>query len=517
MKTSGQNIRKKDLVNQIINPAVFALISSPLIALIVGALSEQNGDNVLTSIMSTDNLGFHYWSSTRNGNLVAIMAWPFQNIETNLKVQVLIKIAASTFLVTWIAIQISEALSVSKPITLIGAFSTWAFLILKFPESGESFLYGNGPQFIAAVLIAIAIHVSWNNDPRSIKKGCIFLRMISTQLIWIAVGWVSILWLLRAPGFILLYAGTLIARKKINTAKSATAFLLINATYITIAIGVSVVLVSQGTENTSIQLQGALGAIRHNSYIWDYLRIAIVFSIFILFVGNRLIAVFLFLASTWFLFSVVLTSFIGHVQSNHFMPRYFGVGLALSIMVGVVSLITTLQSRFVYTINSCSNLSKRITKVAIIAILAGSVVQYSKQQVLFGTGKIDKTGTTNTGTPLTANEFRFISDLHGIEFVFISGGYWDVWPSIFNLRRASLGTIGLVTPGENQKQFADLLDGNTHMGLCLRVSVENCIQSIQTIKDFEKGFQIEVLEELDTQSGRDYKYRIVKIMKQSNE
>jgi hypothetical protein len=55
------------------------------------------------------------------------------------------------------------------------------------------------------------------------------------------------------------------------------------------------------------------------------------------------------------------------------------------------------------------------------------------------------------------------------------------------------------------------------MGLCLRVSVENCIQSIQTIKDFEKGFQIEVLEELDTQSGRDYKYRIVKIMKQSNE
>jgi hypothetical protein len=77
--------------------------------------------------------------------------------------------------------------------------------------------------------------------------------------------------------------------------------------------------------------------------------------------------------------------------------------------------------------------------------------------------------------------------------------------------------MGLVAPGENQKRFTELLDGNTHIGLCLRVSVENCIQAIQTISIFEKGFQIDVMEELSTQSGREYKYRIVKIRQQLNE
>ena len=509
-------MRKTDLFNHIIAPAIFAIISSPLIALLVHALAEQNGDNVLTSIMSTDNLSFYYWSSTRNGNLVAIMAWPFQNIEINLKVQVLIKIAASTFSVAWIAIQLSETLSVKTYVPLMSAFTACAVLVVKYPESGESFLYGNGPQNIAGVLIAGAIHVSWSNDLMNHTKKRIFLKVVTAQLIWIAVGWVSILWLVRAPGFILLYAGTLLARKKINTPKLAIRFLVLNATYIGIATAVSMVLVSQGSENTTIQLQGALSAIRHNSYIWDFLRLAIVLSLLVLFVRNRIIKVCLLLVSGWFLFTVVLTAFIGHVQSNHFMPRYFGVGLALSIVVSVVSISAVMRSKFGYSFNADSNLIKSISKLIIVIILAGSVVQYSKQQVLFGTGKIDKTGTTNTGTPLTADEFRSISDLHNIEFEFVSGGYWDVWPSIFNLRRASMGTMGLVVPGENQKYFAKLLDGNTHIGLCLRVSVENCIQAIQTIKIFENGFQIDVMEELATQSGREYKYRIVKISRQSN-
>jgi hypothetical protein len=512
-----QIMRKSDRFNHIFAPAVFAIVSSPLIALLVHALAEQNGDNILTSIMSTDNLGFYYWSSTRNGNLVAIMAWPFQNIETNLKVQVLIKIAASTFSVTWIAIQISETLTVKTYVTLISAFTACAVLVVKYPESGESFLYGNGPQFIAAVLIAGAIHVSWSNDLRIVTKKWIFLQVVTAQLIWIAVGWVSILWLVRAPGFVLLYAGTLLARKRINTPKLAIHFLVVNATYIGIATAVSLVLVSQGNENTTIQLQGALSAIRHNSYIWDYFRLAIVLSLLVLFVRNWIIKVCLLLVSSWFLFTVVLTAFIGHVQSNHFMPRYFGVGLALSIVVSVVSISAVMRSKFVYSLNVDSNLFKNFSKLVIVIVLVCSIVQYSKQQVLFGTGKIDKTGTTNTGVALSADEFRSISGLHNIEFEFVTGGYWDVWPTIFNLRRASLGTMGLVAPGENQKRFTELLDGNTHIGLCLRVSVENCIQAIQTISIFEKGFQIDVMEELSTQSGREYKYRIVKIRQQLNE
>lgn len=514
MKYSVKNLRKAELVSQIIRPAVFASISSPLIALLVGALSEQNGDNVLTSIMSTDNLGLHYWSSTRNGNLVAIMAWPFQDIESNLKVQVLIKIAAAIFIVTWIAIQISEALAVKKYLTLISAFTACTVLVVKYPESGESFLYGNGPQFIAAVLIAIAIHISWSIDPKSITKIKLLIRIISTQLIWIAVGWVSILWLVRAPGFILLYAGTLFARKKLNTPNLAISFLLINATFILIATVVSLALVSQGNENMSIELNGALGAIRHNSYIWDFFRIGIVLSVFIFYIKNKIIAACLFLASNWFLSTVVLTAFLSHVQINHFMPRYFGIGLALPIVIGVVAVTVSLPSKLEQLMIVRSSTLKNILMFVIVIFLAGSFVQYSKQQIRFGTGNIDKTGTTNTGTPLTADDFRSISDLHGIEFEFISGGYWDVWPSIFNLRRASLGAIGLVTPGENQERFAELLEGNTHMGLCLRVSVENCIQSIQTIKVFENGFQIDVMEELATQSGSNYKYRIVKIRRQ---
>lgn len=502
---------KASFGNQVIMPATISLICAPLIALLVGALSEQNGDNILTSIMSTDNLGLHYWSSTRNGNLVAIIAWPLQNIEANLKAQVLIKIASGMFLVLWLANQIAEALNVKKYVTSIVALLIGAFLVVKYPDSGESFLYGNGPQMIATVLIAAAINLGWKEQSKNQEPIFRLSRIAFTQLIWIAVGWVSILWLVRAPGFVMIGAAVLLARKNIDTPKIAFLYLLTNAIYIANALAITILLVSQGSEDTSMALSGARDAIRHNSYIWDYLRLAIIVTLLLVIVRDKFVTAPLFLASVWFLTTVVLTAFIGHVQSNHYMPRYFGIGLAIPIIIGVTAAIASLSRNLDLSRSVKPKVLKNVFNIVIVVFAIGTAVKFSIQEIEFGTGKVDKTGTTNSGTPLNAKEFISIGEMQSVELEFVSGGYWDVWPTIFNLRREGLDVIGLVTPGENQKDFDQLLDGGTHTGVCLRVSIENCIQSIETIGILTKGIEINVSEEYKTNLDQGYPYRIVKI------
>jgi hypothetical protein len=353
--------------------------------------------------------------------------------------------------------------------------------------------------------------LGWKEQSKNQEPIFRLSRIAFTQLIWIAVGWVSILWLVRAPGFVMIGAAVLLARKNIDTPKIAFLYLLTNAIYIANALAITILLVSQGSEDTSMALSGARDAIRHNSYIWDYLRLAIIVTLLLVIVRDKFVTAPLFLASVWFLTTVVLTAFIGHVQSNHYMPRYFGIGLAIPIIIGVTAAIASLSRNLDLSRSVKPKVLKNVFNIVIVVFAIGTAVKFSIQEIEFGTGKVDKTGTTNSGTPLNAKEFISIGEMQSVELEFVSGGYWDVWPTIFNLRREGLDVIGLVTPGENQKDFDQLLDGGTHTGVCLRVSIENCIQSIETIGILTKGIEINVSEEYKTNLDQGYPYRIVKI------
>jgi hypothetical protein len=64
---------------------------------------------------------------------------------------------------------------------------------------------------------------------------------------------------------------------------------------------------------------------------------------------------------------------------------------------------------------------------------------------------------------------------------FVTGGFWDVWPTVYEWRNEGTNVLALVPPGQKQADFNKLLDGRSHFGICIRSTPENCKQTIQEL------------------------------------
>jgi hypothetical protein len=60
--------------------------------------------------------------------------------------------------------------------------------------------------------------------------------------------------------------------------------------------------------------------------------------------------------------------------------------------------------------------------------------------------------------------------------LFISGNYWDVWPTVFELRSRGVNILAITKKAEFQSDFKSLYTGQEIAGICVD-TVEKCYGS----------------------------------------
>lgn len=151
-------------------------LALPMTSVLAGM---QNGDGVLTSLISTQRLTWYFWGQDRLLNFLPALAFPFRNPETNLHVQVFLR-AAFAFLSpvaviclfrgSWryvLVVAVATECILALALTPYGAFNMWVehnpcgTALVLFGLS--AWLFGmerNGPRALAGLTLFLAYAVN---------------------------------------------------------------------------------------------------------------------------------------------------------------------------------------------------------------------------------------------------------------------------------------------------------------------------------------------------------------------
>ncbi len=163
-----------------------AVVLSPLLVLLSGALRNQQADNLLPAFFSTDHLGWFYWDQSRYGSIHSFLAFPIQNIRMNLLFQLHLRAASLVFLVVWI-VESCARVNVKTGKTSLQYMFAFAFVVIflcTFQEAGDALIYGANahPIAIPFAILALSIQVSYSNSRIPVSAdncldamGCWFL------------------------------------------------------------------------------------------------------------------------------------------------------------------------------------------------------------------------------------------------------------------------------------------------------------------------------------------------------
>ena len=137
------------------------------------------------------------------------------------------------------------------------------------------------------------------------------------------------------------------------------------------------------------------------------------------------------------------------------------------------------------------------------------LVGYFGTSVGFGLNTKDQSGFNRTAKVLEFDAYRKYAEPSEIEF--ITGSFWDVWPTVYQWRNSGQDVLGFVPPGTKQAKFSRLLDGREHNGICLLASKENCIQIMRDQTIPSTPILIDVSDEQFVQTGEPYSFRYVSL------
>ena len=488
---------------------ILAFLLTPAFALFTRALKDQHADNLIIAIFSTDNLSFHYWNTTRFGNLVAILAWPFQNPEVNLKMQILIRIFSALFVVFWIARKIAEIFSMSKVLMGFATVSVMFYFLFFYPEAGDSILYGGGAQSVGAAVLTIGLGITFLSSDKKQFLNSRLNQYAIAYIFWLFVGFLSVLWLVRAPAFILLELLSRDSTQKYLSKDAKTRFLIGHSVALISAFLTLSFIYSRGDENTTINLYGLRYYITHTWYIIDFFIVAVIMVGFIVLLGRSTKAAVIAVAVWWIELTTILMVAVDHVRQNLLDPRYFSMGhlIALSIAFPTVFAVLLKGKRMNMTVLRIKNQAR--IRPFMLAAFVLSLVGYFGTSVGFGLNTKDQSGFNRTAKVLEFGAYSKYAEPSEIEF--ITGSFWDVWPTVYQWRNSGQDVLGFVPPGTKQANFSRLLDGQEHNGICLLASKETCIQIMRDQTIPSTPILIDVSDEQFVQTGEPYSFRYVSL------
>lgn len=464
-----------------IRPLLTAVLFSPVIALLFHALERQQADNLLPAFFSTDNLTWFYWTQARFGNVFPVIAFPIQNIRWNLIIQVLLRVSSMLFVTFWFSQTVSVITSVKREYLLFTSLLFFLLFVRFYTDGGDSILYGANAHPLALPFVVLAVSCI-NPKDMSFERpwGKKILALALTFVFWWIALWTSILVVLWAPVFILL--GLIVSSRQHPVS------LLIVFRYIgfqTLCLSINgifwIEIARRGGENSEYTWVGSSDALKSHPYIYKsaFLAIALMIAAFIFGRGWRSIS--LIVSSFALLATIYLIAASDHVRVYEFSPRYFSVPLFLGSLIPLL----LLASRFAELILRSSDVGRMLGKFSgtlrylrksILLLCCLSLVFVGNTKIGYGSGIPDAIGFNNTGRVIELTDFVEFQNRSNSQPLFISGNYWDVWPTVFELRSHGVNILAITKKAEFQSDFKSLYTGQEIAGICVD-TVEKCYGS----------------------------------------
>jgi hypothetical protein len=453
-----------------------ALICSPLLVLISGALRNQQADNLLPAFFSTDTLSWFYWDQSRYGSVHSFLAFPIQNIRLNLIFQLHLRAASLIFLVCWIVESCvrSDSEKRKSHVQRLVAFVFVVAFLLTYQEAGDALIYGANAHPIAIPFAILALSVSFQNP----HKASNYLRWIAS-LVWVIAFWGIAIWTsiftaLWAPALVLLQLAYISKHDKVFKSGHAM-WLALQVVVVTTWSWVFSQIAKSGGENTSFVRGKFISEALKRSYVSVPLVLFVVFAVsataLVLFRGRNWTNVFSLLSTVFFVGSVPVIAASTHVQQYSYMPRYFGVQYISALLILVVLLSGNIRTtRLEALIRSVGSRRRLLTIVAFTFFML-TVSATALSDVRFGTGKVDASGFVNTGQGLTKELDKSISGQMDGDPMFVAGSYWYVWPLVFDYRSHSREVIAITKKATHQSNFPKLYSSKVIAGLCVGESI----------------------------------------------
>jgi hypothetical protein len=453
----------------VVRPLFIAACISPFWVLITGALQNQQADNLLPAFFSTDHLTWFYWSQTRFGNIDPVLAFPIQDIRLNLIFQVFLRVFSIVFVIVWAA----QAVAVTVRCQVLWVYlATGLFSVIwisKFTDGGDALLNGANAHPLALPFVVLAIGIvlpSRFNIGRHNMLSSTGLLLVPL-LFWMIALWTSVFVALWAPAFILILLGADSNKDQLSFRKVA-AWVLWQLSCIVSSTVLWSLIAIRGGENGTFRFSEIKIAITTHQYIWNNLLLAMVFCLLALIIVRSWKAMGLVVAAGGLLASIVPIAASDHVRAYEYMPRYFGVPLLFGSLIPFLMLSSWLFRRLkLVDIPLKGVRAERYLSITLVALGLIGVLLLVPQQIGYGTGEPDAIGFINTGKAMSISEFDAMKADTGIEFSFIAGNYWSVWPTVFELRTQGVEILGLTKKAIFQNHFGQLYSGGIVNGLCI--------------------------------------------------
>jgi len=453
-----------------------ALIFSPLLVLISGALRNQQADNLLPAFFSTDTLSWFYWDQSRYGSVHSFLAFPIQNIRLNLIFQLHLRAASLIFLVCWIVESCVRSNSENRK-THVQRFFALIFVVaflLTYQESGDALIYGANAHPIAIPFAILALSVNFQRSHNASN----YLRSVAL-LVWVIAFWGVAIWTsiftaLWAPALVLLQLAYISKYEKVFKIGIAV-WLALQVVVVTTWSWVFSQIAKNGGENTSFVRGKFISEALKRSYVSVPLALFVVFAVsataLVFFRGRNWTNTFSLLSTVFFVGSVPVIAASTHVQQYSYMPRYFGVQYISALLILVVLLSGNIRATRPEAVMRLSSSQRRLLTIVALTFFMLTVSVTALRDVGFGTGKVDASGFVNTGQGLTKELDKSISGQIEGDPMFVAGSYWYVWPLVFDYRSHSREVIAITKKATHQSNFPKLYSAKFVAGLCVGESI----------------------------------------------
>jgi hypothetical protein len=456
--------------------ALAALICSPLLVFVSGALRNQQADNLLPAFFSTDTLSWFYWDQSRYGSVHSFLAFPIQNIRLNLIFQLHLRAASLIFLVCWIVESCVRKDSENRKshVQRLFAFVFVVAFLLTYQEAGDALIYGANAHPIAIPFAILALSVSFQNPHKESNYLRWIASLVSVIAFWGIAIWTSIFTALWAPALVLLQLAYISKHDK--AFKSAHAmWLALQVVVVTTWSWVFSQIAKSGGENTSFVRGKFISEALKRSYVSVPLVLFVVFAVsataLVLFRGRNWTNVFSLFSTVLFVGSVPVIAASTHVQQYSYMPRYFGVQYISALLILVVLLSGNIRATRIEALVRSVGSQRRLLAIVALTFFIMTVSVTALSDVGFGAGKVDASGFVNTGQGLTKELDESVSGQMNGDPKFVAGSYWYVWPLVFDYRSHSREVIAITKKATHQSDFPKLYSAKVVAGLCVGESI----------------------------------------------
>ena len=457
--------------------SLVALVLSPVLVLLSGALRNQQSDHLLPAFFSTDHLSLFYWGQSRYGSIHSFLAFPIQNIRLNLLFQLHLRAASLVFLVVWIVESCSRVNVETRKASLqyIFAFAFVVIFLFTFQEAGDALIYGANAHPIAVPFAILALSLQFDKH----ISGNLALKLIATTLwvftFWGIAIWTSIFTALWAPAFVLLQFAFISKKEKVFQRKY-----LVWLSIHVLAVGIWSWIFSQvakgGGENTSFVKGKFLSEALKRNYLSVplviYLVSAIIATAFVVFFGSKWTHIFALLSSVCFVGSVPVIAASTHVQLYSYMPRYFSVAYISALLVLFTLLGSCIRVTKIGVVDRLLNVHRRSLTISVALVFSLALAAAATSDVKFGTGKIDASGFVGTGYGLSSELEGEIAGYLDTDLKFVAGSYWKVWPIVFDLRSRNDEVVAITKRATYQTKFPMLYSATPVLGICIGESIQ---------------------------------------------